>query len=97
MLRRLLLSTVLVAGWYSHSRGISCQASACPFCPKQDAKAFFTSRICQTPQALEEGVEALGSGAMTAGLTEACGGVAHPELSSFWIDVHVSESGSPHP
>ena len=34
---------------------------------------------------------------MTAGLTEACGGGAHPELSSFRIDVHVSESGSPHP
>ena len=49
------------------------------------------------PRPWAEGTEGLGSGATTAGLTEACGGVGHPELCSFRTDVHMSESGSPHP
>ena len=64
-------------------------------------EAAWLCAVCQGytrhPRPWEEGTEGLGSGAMTAGLTEACGGAAHPELCSFRTDVHMSESGSPRP
>lgn len=64
-------------------------------------EAAWLCAVCQGyarhPRPWEEGTEGLGSGAMTAGLTEACGGAAHLELCSFRTDVHMSESGSPRP